>query len=159
MSKRETTKTPGNYILLTLTVLTAVFIFFRSLQPAAESAEESGVMLGFINNIISSLGIDRIFDMNIIRKAAHYTEFMAFSVFLTITLYKFFRDIAKYIFIDLFFCIFIPLCDEGLQYFSVGRSPEVKDVFLDFVGALTGVLVVLLIIFIKNRVKVKNEAK
>jgi VanZ family protein len=45
-----------------------------------------------------------------------------------------------------FVCLATAVIDEFIQYFSPGRSAEVRDVLLDFSGAFLGVLMVMLII-------------
>lgn len=68
------------------------------------------------------------------------------GTFLTLAVQKNSRKtLIKNLFFILFFLLAVPVCDETLQYLSPGRSPEVKDVLLDFSGALCGFLLVFLI--------------
>ena len=71
----------------------------------------------------------------IVRKGAHFTEYLILSGLVTAT-YGAFTDKRNYSFI-LLMCILVALSDEFLQSFIMGRSSEVKDVLIDFSGALT----------------------
>ena len=71
----------------------------------------------------------------IVRKGAHFTEYLILSGLVTAT-YGAFTDKRNYSFI-LLMCILVALSDEFLQSFIMGRSSEVRDVLIDFSGALT----------------------
>lgn len=156
MIKRKNKNSIIKFGLLGITTLLVVFIFTRSLTPSIQSAEESTNVLVGINSYFQSIGFNIELSDFIIRKAAHFTEFMCLGILLTLTLNRFFYNYTKYIFADLFLVTIIPLCDEGLQYFSVGRSPEVKDVFLDLGGAVTGIIIVTVIMVICKKIKDKR---
>lgn len=126
-------------VFAVLAAMTAVFIFTNSMRNGNESKEQSD----FFADILKALFI---YDYDTIafwvRKAAHFTEFMMFSVFFSLALLfkepkKFYRRII-YV---LFFGLLAACCDEYIQIFSEGRSSGVGDVFIDFFGVGTGVII------------------
>ena len=54
-------------------------------------------------------------------------------------------------------CIIYACSDEFHQTFIQGRSGEIRDVIIDTLGALTGVLVTILVIKILNRNNKENK--
>ena len=130
-------------VLLLLTALFILFIFSRSMVPSEASAQESGSVVGALGGFWSALGIDEDSADHIVRKLAHFIEFMGLGVLLTLCACRNGeKKLKKHIFTVLFFCLCIPVLDETIQYFSPGRAPEVRDVVLDFSGAVTGFVVV-----------------
>lgn len=130
-------------VLLLLTALFILFIFSRSMVPSEASAQESGSVVGALGGFWSALGIDEDSADHIVRKLAHFIEFMGLGVLLTLCACRNGeKKLKKHIFTVLFFCLCIPVLDETIQYFSPGRAPEVRDVVLDFSGAVTGSIVV-----------------
>lgn len=148
-------------ILLLGTVLLICFIFGRSLMPFDASSAESGSVVDFLGGFLSMLGIGEQDASHVVRKAAHFTEFCVLGVLLTLTAWKNGKkNLRPHIFTVLFFSLAVPVCDEGIQYFSAGRSPEVADVLLDFSGAFTGFLITYLILTLlamhNRREKISN---
>lgn len=130
-------------VLLLLTALFILFIFSRSMVPQAASAQESGSVVSVLGSLWSALGIDEDSADHIVRKLAHFIEFMCLGVLLTLcACHNGDRKLRRHIFPVLFFCLCIPVMDETIQYFSPGRAPEVRDVVLDFSGAAAGFIVV-----------------
>ncbi len=78
-------------------------------------------------------------------KTAHFFEygilcFFCFLLFFHLKKYK-----LRYI-ISLIICLLYAISDEYHQIFSSGRTPRVQDVIIDFLGALTMVLCIELVI-------------
>lgn len=147
MNKKEKTKNKikkeheieiALVVLMILTGLMILFIFSRSLAPADESSQQSNFVMEYINRFLALFGMNVQVAELFIRKAAHFTEFFAFGILLSSTVARFEGGIKKNAFSILFFLLFVPVLDESLQYLSPGRSPEIKDVLLDFSGCLTG---------------------
>ncbi|MFH5812147.1 VanZ family protein [Companilactobacillus sp. FL22-1] len=84
-----------------------------------------------------------------IRKGAHFGIYLILGVCLCLALFTYFKK-------NLFLRIFIPWMvttglaafDEFHQGLTGGRTPSVIDVILDSAGALTGILLVSLIVFL-----------
>ena len=143
----QTKKSRGaGLVLILLSVLTVHFIFSRSLHNAQTSALESGSIVNFLGAFFAKIGMTQDQADFFVRKMAHFFEFFIMGIFLTLAVRKNSRrTLAKNLFFVLFLLLAVPICDESLQYVSPGRSPEVKDVLLDFAGAFCGFLLVFLI--------------
>lgn len=131
-----------------LTILFVLFIFINSMLPAVQSAEQSGGVLAFLQRIFGeNVGITEHF----IRKFAHFMEYLVFGVLLITTVRSYVDRIFEHIFTVLFVGLAVPVVDEFIQLFVQGRSSQVDDIILDFIGVLTGIAVSLLVFYIKNR--------
>lgn len=145
-------------VLLAASVLLVCFIFGRSLMPFDVSSAESGSVVDMLGGLLHMIGINEQDASHVVRKAAHFTEFCVLGVLLTLTAWKNGKkNLRPHIFTVLFFCLAVPVCDETIQYFSPGRSPEVADVLLDFSGAFTGVLITSLILKLLSMHKRKEK--
>ncbi len=143
-------------IFLVLIVLAIGFIFYNSLQNSEESHKASGI----IENIVKPL-IDKIFgegsvDINfIVRKAAHLTEFcvlgfVVMGVVITVGI--------KYLGYGLFSVLAIAVTDEYIQSF-MDRTSSVKDVLIDFTGAMIGFVICTVLYLIAHTLKKKYKDK
>jgi VanZ family protein len=138
-------------IFLIITLAITAFIFSNSLKTAEESAEISTGLLTVISGMLARFHIGITHHM--LRKAAHFTEFFmqgAAMVLLFSSTRLRFRGGAIYV---AFFGLFTGCCDELLQLFSAGRGSQVSDVFVDFSGTLTAVIVFALIFLFERRRK------
>lgn len=145
------------YILSALTLLWTGFIFSMSLRVGEESGRLSGGLLNIILDIVSPLwenifgtitpdGID--FLHYLIRKAAHFTEFLILGILVYSFILNFEKINGKWLF-ALGYGALIASLDETLQLFVDGRAGAVTDVCIDFCGVLTGII--LMVIFLKIR--------
>ena len=132
------------FIFITITLIWTALIFSFSLQSGEVSGDLSGsvleVLLGFfMPGVLESPEKLELFHL-ILRKCAHFTEFMILGVLSSITL-KHMKVGYKSI-IGLGYCVFIASLDETLQLFVSGRAGRVQDVLIDSAGALAGIVVV-----------------
>ena len=121
------------------------FIWGQSMMPRDASARESTFLMRLLkplldpNNRISS----KLFH-HYLRKAAHFTEYAALgfcmSGFLLSVDWK--RERMR-IPTAVLSCLLIAAADESIQLFSVDRGAQLRDVVLDFCGALFGLAVYL----------------
>ncbi|WP_125587643.1 VanZ family protein [Companilactobacillus jidongensis] len=87
-----------------------------------------------------------------IRKGAHFSIYLLLGLFLCLAVYKYFSK-------NKFLMMLIPwLATTGLAAFDEfhqgltgGRTPSVTDVILDSMGALTGILVLMLVLWLVER--------
>ncbi len=142
-------------VYLIVTILVVMFIFYNSIQNGESSSNASTTVLNFINNIINSIGLNFKLEGYFIRKLAHFVEFFTLGVFLMLTFEAFTNKIFSIIGFPMFLAIFIPVIDEYIQIYSDGRTSSVKDVLLDFFGAMIGIIIVSLF-FVLNK-KIKNK--
>ena len=121
-----------------------VFIFSNSLQIADVSEGASGRVLGILQGILRHLGLPGAADrltMHIVRKLAHFCEYMLEGFLLTLCLRVYTRRFVRHISWPILGGLLTALTDETIQMFSDGRSSQLTDVWLDFSGAMAGILV------------------
>ena len=138
-----------------LVILTISYIFFNSFQPSEISNARSGKIVEFISIIINNKIPKETLNI-IIRKLAHGTEFAVLGIFLGLLT----REISKkrkQIMIS--FPLLISLCtaatDEFIQSFN-NRSESITDVIIDFGGAISGLLILSLILLLAKKLKCKS---
>ena len=131
-----------NIILL---VLWMVIIFLFSQDSAASSSEKSDTIANTIVNLISDIthsdNIEYYIDtvIVIIRKTAHFTEYLVLGVLL-INVLKDYRDITFGVLLfATIFCMMYAISDEVHQIFVAERSCRVLDVLIDTLGSITGI--------------------
>lgn len=155
------------YILSVMTLLWTGFIFSMSLRVGEESGQLSGGILNIILDIISPLwenifgpitddGID-IFHY-LIRKAAHFTEFLILGVLTYLLILNFQKLKFKWL-AALGYGTLIASLDETLQLFVEGRAGSAFDVCIDFCGAFTGIMLVALFFKIRGKFNGKGNRK
>ena len=144
-------------ILCTLTALWTAFIWYNS----TVSGEGSGALSRKVTEFFCSFAgevSEEAFDSahHFIRKAAHFTEFCLLGL-----LYGSIRRsldgkvISSLIFFPVSCTLFTAVCDEFIQSFT-GRGSSVRDVMLDFSGALTGIAITVIFAVVIGR---KHNAK
>lgn len=122
------------------TVLVAIWmiiIFLMSSFDATESTNQSNFIVNIITNIFKIENIELL--SFIIRKLAHFTEYLILG-FLTINMLNK-NDISKKYLLSILICIIYAISDELHQSFVPGRSCQLVDVTIDFIGALTGIFI------------------
>ena len=121
-----------------------VFIFSNSMQIADVSSVASGRALTLMRKVFTRLGMpgiaSRLTD-HIVRKMAHFCEYMLEGFLLTLCLRVYTRRFVRHISWPILGGLLTALTDETIQMFSDGRSSQITDVWLDFSGVLTGILV------------------
>ncbi|MBR4173155.1 MAG: VanZ family protein [Clostridia bacterium] len=120
-------------IYIILAVLTTVFIFYCSAQPAVESAKSSERITANVFAMLMRFGIHLNSDMleGKVRKMAHFAEFFAQAFFISKSFTGKYRKRIVYV---LFLGLLTACADEYIQTFFDGRSGEIRDIFIDFGG-------------------------
>ena len=138
-----------------LSVFMLLFIFGQSLLPPNESGEMSGFVMMLLSPLMDLFdGVDPEAFHHFIRKAAHFSEYALFSLFFT----RFCGKIRwNRVILPLFVCVLVAVSDEFLQSFT-GRGSSVRDVVLDFSGALFSFVILWLLSHISFKKENKNEA-
>ncbi len=134
-------------LLSVLIALTLGFIWGNSLLPSEISSGISGSVAELVNKIFGAVfpGYSPSAEAGgdgLIRKLAHFTEFMVLGIELTVLVYRILRS---NIVLPPFCGLLAALCDETIQLFSEGRGSKVSDVWIDFAGVMVGFLLVILI--------------
>ena len=158
-------KKKGKMIILTIIIiLWMAFIFSMSAKNSTQSSSISG---GFTYKILSMFfaqfrSIDKTTQDSIVeglqfvvRKGAHFTAYAILGglCFADLRVLDKFKLKINFI-IALVISALYAASDELHQYFVPGRSCEIRDVMIDSLGALTGIIVV--IIFSKKKKKIKQ---
>ncbi|WP_300561082.1 VanZ family protein [Companilactobacillus sp.] len=93
-----------------------------------------------------------------IRKGAHFGTYFILGLFLCLALYTYFKhNPFLQIFTPWMMATGLAAFDEFHQGLTGGRSPMMDDVILDSVGALTAILITMLIIFLRRRHQKKSH--
>lgn len=77
-----------------------------------------------------------------VRKAAHMTEYFILAACVSFPLYVYGMRGFWMMTLTLFLCIVLASFDEFHQSFVDGRGASVKDVFIDNIGAIIGIIMV-----------------
>lgn len=129
-------------IWLLLTCIWLVVIFWHSSMPAETSNAESLGILAVLQTFFPQLTNE------LLRKLGHFGEFAVLGIFMTGA----FRNANNFtLFKPLGMCLFTALFDETLQLSVAGRSGNVRDVWIDFSGALLGTLLTWLVFKLRKR--------
>lgn len=122
-----------------LTVLATAFIFSNSLKTAELSAQSSGNLVKIFEWFLGLFSYHPDVDtlQNIVRKSAHFLEFSLQGFLLCGSFSGKLKEKAIYV---LFFGLMTACIDEYLQLFFEGRGSQIQDVFIDFAGALWGLV-------------------
>lgn len=132
---------------------TALILSF-SMQTAVDSSGKSD----FIVSLLQKIGLTDI-SQHFIRKCAHFVEFAVLGILLMLA-----RNTSAHAgafsalrpFYPLY-ALLVPLCDETVQSFYPGRSPQISDVWLDFAGAVTGAAVCFCILWLCGKEKRRRK--
>jgi VanZ family protein len=111
-------------ILWLLTIIWMVVIFGFSQQPSLRAS-----------------AID--WEDLIIRKTAHFCEYLILSLLFYFSVKSSFRLPGRRLFIAALILVFVyAASDEAHQTFVTGREGRIRDVFIDCLGGLTGLYLV-----------------
>lgn len=154
------------FILWLLVILWMGIIFFLSAQTSAESSGLSGqtirtlipiFMPEFIdmsqtqqNEIVANL-------QNIVRKIAHILIYLILGILCMCALSTYDSRLKVKIFAALIICAVYAATDELHQLFVDGRGGQLSDIFIDFCGALLGVLLVVGVQWMRGRKRKAGE--
>lgn len=133
------------YLFIIITFFVIEFIWWNSSKNGEESSGISQGVLYEIMQIFARIGISTDITEHIIRKLAHFTEFTALGILLSIDTVLFLKNMKQYVWIPLFIGLLVALIDETIQLFPIGRSSSVKDVWLDFSGVIFGTILLLVL--------------
>lgn len=126
-------------------VCSVAFIFQNSLQIAEASSARSQQAMQTLNGLLGALGTGPLSE-HLVRKLAHFAEFALLGFWFMLCLRVYTRRFVRHTGWPLFFGLLVADLDELIQLYVPGRSSSVRDVFLDFLGVLAGLLVALLLL-------------
>ena len=141
---------------MALSVLWAAVIFIFSAENADTSSELSG---GIVRVVIDTLSLENEPDWLefFIRKLAHFTEYFILGAFVLLAIVFGLRAREKSTYKGAFasvpICLFYASTDEFHQGFVAGRSPQVRDVCIDTLGAALAAGVICAVIYMAGKRK------
>ena len=128
-------------VIFTAALLACIlFIFRNSMQTGEVSSARSQAVTTLVNGFLGKFGLGPLSE-HIIRKLAHFSEFMLEGFLLMLCLRVYTRHFFVHISWPILGGLLTALTDETIQMFSDGRSSQLTDVWLDFSGAMAGILV------------------
>ena len=132
-------------VIFTLALIGCIaFIFSNSMQIGVVSEGASGRVLRLVQRVLTRLGMPGLVShitMHFIRKLAHLCEYALEGFLLMLCLRVYTRHFVRHMSWPILGGLLTALTDETIQLFSPGRSSQVLDVWLDFMGVLAGLLV------------------
>lgn len=152
-------------IFIVLSLLLIFFIYSNSIQNGISSSNTSENFVSFFDKInlfenkiylfVQDIFI-KLLDLNkseakevVIRKIAHITEFTVLSFCI---LNSFSQNILKLklkqILLSINISFIVAFIDETIQLFSYGRSSQIQDVLIDFIGIIFGFVLFIILFFV-----------
>lgn len=137
-------------VIFTLALIGCIaFIFSNSMQVADASSEDSGRVLLWMQRVLTRMrlpGAANCLTMHIVRKMAHFCEYMLEGFLLMLCMRVYTRHPLRHISVPILSGVLTAMTDETIQLFSDGRSSQVTDVWLDSAGVATGIVIALLML-------------
>ena len=137
-------------VVFTLALVGCVaFIFSNSMAVASVSSHSSGRALTLLQGILRRLGHPGMaarLTQHIVRKLAHFCEYLLEGFLLMLCLRVYTRHFFKHVSWPMLGGLLTALTDETIQLFVPGRSGQVTDIWIDFSGVMTGLLVGLILL-------------
>lgn len=130
------------FIWSILGILYVAFVLYNSLRPGAVSSAQSSFVLEQALNVMDAVGMgDLVVTEHIIRKTAHFVEYMVMGILLyqVLGLFNFQKMVRRLLYA--IFGFFVPFVDETIQLFVEGRSGQISDVWLNYSGVAFGMMV------------------
>lgn len=154
------------WVFWALAVLIMILIFMFSSQEANSSQKTSE---GFTKKILSvSKSFNSLTEFQqqtviekvqfSVRKAAHFSVYTALGISLLSAMLLTFKNRFLWLY-SFIVSVLYAISDEIHQWFVPGRSCRVGDVFIDSMGALSGILIVLIIVTLIKNPKIKKAKR
>ena len=132
-------------ILWTIVITYTLWIFHNSAQTGKVSANLSQTLSYRIYDSLQFLHFIpfQLFH-TLIRKFAHFSEYALLGILVSTVSSHTIQE-RKQKMIIILWMVLTPIIDEGIQYFTPGRSAELRDCFIDMCGYSFGFLITYLI--------------
>lgn len=137
--KKNRLLTKNRIVWTVIYILYLFWIFTNSLDIAVESSSKSTAVMELLNQIL--FGGTSTLTEHLVRKLAHFSEFALAGVLGHICFSQWRKEMRSFVLCTLFVGLFIALCDETIQLFVPGRSGQIMDVWIDFLGYVVGMFV------------------
>lgn len=151
------------WVFWILTVLIMVMIFLFSAQEAVKSQKTSENFTKKVLSVSKNFKEMPEIKQNIVvekvqfsvRKAAHFSVYTLLGISLLSAMQLSFKKRFLWLY-SYVIATFYAVTDEFHQLFVIGRSCRVGDMFIDSMGALSGILIVLIITTLYKNKKAKR---
>ncbi len=130
-------------------ILWMALIFNLSSQVAQESNHLSkgitATVIEIVETIVPNIDMDMASFNHIVRKNAHFFAYFILGIFVINAMRRNDKRSNIDIIIAILVCVLYAMSDEIHQFYVPGRGPQLKDVFIDSIGAVTGIIIYLLV--------------
>ena len=157
MPKKNPKRRAVTVFFALLTLAWTALLFYFSGQTGLTSGALSGRITRALFGWMIDLGWVQYRPLHVfVRKAAHFALFAIEGGLIALTLGS---ALPKRVLIPMMagVCALLAVGNELHEYFTAGRSCELRDMLIDFAGAMTGLALVLLIAWAARRAKRKND--
>ena len=144
------------YIPFILILLMLVLIFGSSSVNGLDSYSASGIIAQVVKKLMAFMGDDNYTVSTIdiiIRKLAHFIEYLMLTVLLSIGFSNVMRNKWLSLLLSGFIGFTVSLLDEGFIQAASNRNSSIFDVFIDLSGIVTGMIVLVLFFVLTVRLK------
>ena len=137
------TRTPARIRLcISLLIVNVLFIWGNSALPGEISGAISGWIKDLILKLMGQPPSDAVGGHGLLRKLAHFTEFCTLGM-CACWLFKMLRSGKVFgIAVPIAAGFLVACIDETIQMFVPGRGPGIKDVGIDTLGVIAGVVLI-----------------
>lgn len=148
-------------ITIILIIAWMILVFYFSNQASDDSSKLSGgitrAILNFFNILEGKTLEQQSAIETVIRKLAHYSIYAlgGILILLHVNLYKIKTN--KKVIISWLIGTAYAITDEIHQLFVSGRSCELRDVCIDSLGVITGIIILLIIFICRERRPCRSE--
>lgn len=143
-------------LLIILVGIATGFIFSNSLKNSEESNAASGVIVELVEPILQKITNSDIQVSFIVRKGAHLAEFCLLGFLVLAAVGEIKKRVPDILGFGFFYVLMVAVTDEFIQSFS-DRTSSVKDVLIDFTGAMIGFLAYAFISFCIKKIKQRKQ--
>ncbi len=120
-------------------ILWMLIIFYLSNQSGVVSTNTSSIFVNPIQKILPGISFSIL--TTLVRKSAHFFLYCILGMLVINACNQYKQKLQ----ISLLICLLYACSDEIHQLFVVGRSGQIRDVFVDFLGISMGVFLFFLI--------------
>ena len=125
-------------ILNIILVVSILAVWIHSAMPAAASSQESSWVMNLLRPFLELfVGRGNVTE-HLVRKLAHFAEYFVLGAELSLWMKWNVKDrkvLGRFAIVVLAGLI-VAFIDESIQLFSIGRSAEVADIWLDLTGVI-----------------------
>lgn len=137
-------------ILLVIIWMSFVFIFSAESGETSKNSSNSFTKFVFRNNITDEKVESLSF---IVRKFAHFTLYVIGGMCICVCMIMIFKNTSNVYFISYIIGTLYAVTDELHQQVTPNRSCEIRDMIIDSIGVLCGVLIIKIVTFSIKKIR------